>query len=298
MKSLHPVIILCTVFVFTACNTNDKNFDATGTFEAVETIISSEANGKILALNIEEGQELKAGEIIGYIDSTQLYLKKKQLQAQIASLKSKQPDIAVQLASLKEQLTTAEKEKIRIASLVKGNAATQKQLDDMDASIAVLKKQIAAQRSTLEITRSSIENDMVPMQLQIEQVDDQIKKCRIINPVKGTVLSKYAEEQEVTAQGKSLYKIADLSTVTLRAYVSGDQLPGIRLNQKVRVMTDNGQGGMTEDQGEIIWINDEAEFTPKSIQTKDERTNMVYAVKVKVVNNGTYKIGMYGELRF
>lgn len=284
--------------LLTACNDNNVSFDASGSFEAEETIISSEATGTIKRLEIEEGQTLEAGQVIGYIDSLQLYLKKKQLEAQVTAILGKKPNIPVQLSALQEQLSTTEKERTRIANLVKGDAATPKQLDDINAQIEVLKKQIEAQKSTLNISSEGLGKDVVPLQVQIEQLNDQLSKCQIINPISGTVLAKYAEANEMTTTGKPIYKIADLSNIILRAYITGNQLPQIKLNQKVKVLTDNGKGGYKETDGVIIWINDKAEFTPKTIQTKDERANMVYAIKVKVKNDGTYKIGMYGEIKF
>jgi len=282
----------------TACNPNPVSFDASGSFEAEETIISSEATGTIRQLNLEEGQTLEAGQTIGYIDSLQLYLKKKQLEAQVTAILGKKPNIPIQLSALQEQLRTAERERIRIVNLVKGDAATPKQLDDANAQIEVLKKQIDAQQSALSISSEGISKDVVPLQIQIVQLNDQLARCNIINPINGTVLSKYAEANEMTATGKPLYKIADLSNLILRAYITGNQLPQVKLNQTVKVLTDNGKGGYKETTGTIIRINDKAEFTPKTIQTKDERANMVYAIKVNVKNDGTYKIGMYGAIKF
>lgn len=292
-------LFIATVFIFQlACNNKKNNFDASGSFETEETIISAEASGVIKSFQLYEGQELKAGAIVGYIDSTQLYLKKKQLLAQINAMMVRKPNVPIQLASLLEQLKTAQKEQTRISNLVKGDAATTKQLDDINANIEVLKKQIAAQRSTLEITTSSIDKDASPLNTQIEQLNDQLAKCQIINPVNGNVITKYTEQNEMAAPGKALYKIADLSTMLLRAYITGNQLPLVKLNQKVTVLTDNGTGGYNETEGAISWISDKAEFTPKTIQTKDERANMVYAIKVKVKNDGSFKIGMYGEIKF
>lgn len=291
-------IAVSALFLMTACNNKQNSFDASGSFEAEETIISAEATGTIKQFNIEEGQTLQAGQSIGYIDSTQLYLKKKQLTTQINALLSKKPNISVQLSALQSQLATAEREKIRIENLIKGDAATTKQLDDINANVEVIKKQIEAQKSSLEISSEGIGKDATPLYVQIEQINDQLAKSNIINPTNGTVLSKYAEANEMTSTGKALYKIADLSTIILRAYISGNQLPQIKLNQKVKINTDDGKGSFKETEGTIIWINDKAEFTPKTIQTKDERANMVYAIKVKVVNDGSYKIGMYGEIKF
>jgi HlyD family secretion protein len=296
IKTIALVAGIATLL--TACNNNKVSFDASGSFEAEETIISSEATGTIKRLEIEEGQTLEAGQVIGYIDSLQLYLKKKQLEAQVTAILGKKPNIPVQISALQEQLITAEKERTRIANLVKGDAATPKQLDDINAQIEVLKKQIEAQKSTLNISSEGLGKDVVPLQVQIEQLNDQLAKCNIINPTNGTVLSKYAEANEMTTTGKPLYKIADLSNIILRAYITGDQLPQIKLNQQVKVLTDDSKGGYKEVEGTIVWINDKAEFTPKTIQTKDERANMVYAIKVKVKNDGAYKIGMYGEIKF
>ena len=291
-------IAAVAIVVFSACTPEEKAFDASGSFEAIETIISSEVSGTILELNIEEGQEIQRGHEVAVIDSVQLYLKKSQLEAQYQAILSKSPDIAIQLSALESQLATAEKEKLRISNLLQGDAATKKQLDDINANIEVIKKQIAAQKSTLNITRDGISKDANSIQIQIEQIDDQLKRSRIINPLNGTVLAKYAQENEITSMGKPIYKIADLSNLTLRAYITGDQLAKIKLNQKVKVLTDNGDGGFNETEGTVTWINDKAEFTPKTIQTKAERANLVYAIKVNVVNDGTYKIGMYGEIKF
>lgn len=289
---------VAAIFLISACSTEEKSFDASGSFEAIETIISSEVSGKILELNIEEGQILENGYLVGVIDSVQLYLKKAQLEAQYTAILSRSPDVPIQLSALESQLATAEKEKIRISNLLQGDAATKKQLDDINANIEVLKKQIVAQKSNLNNTKDGISLDANSIQIQIQQIEDQLKRSCIINPVNGTVLAKYARENEITSIGKPIYKIADLSTLTLRAYISGNQLTKIKLNQKVMVRTDNGDGGFMETEGTITWISDKAEFTPKTIQTKEERANMVYAIKVNVANDGTYKIGMYGEIKF
>ncbi|WP_312356146.1 HlyD family secretion protein [Empedobacter sp.] len=294
------IITLATAVatLLTACNDNKASFDASGSFEAEETIISSEATGTIKQFSIEEGQIVEAGQEIGYIDSLQLYLKKKQLEAQVTAILGKKPNIPVQLSALQEQLKTTEKERTRVANLVKGDAATPKQLDDINAQIEVLKKQIEAQQSTLSISSEGLSKDIVPLQVQVEQLNDQLAKCKIINPANGTVLAKYAEANEMTTTGKPLYKIADLSNIILRAYITSNQLTKVKLNQKVKVLTDNGKGGYKETEGTVTWINDKAEFTPKTIQTKDERANMVYAVKIKVKNDGSYRVGMYGEIKF
>jgi HlyD family secretion protein len=295
MKKL--ILILSIIALFGACASNENPYDASGTFEAVETIISAEANGTIEQLDIEEGQTLKTGSTIGYIDSTQLFLRRKQVEAQIRAVLSKKPNISTQLAGLWEQLQQAEREQRRVASLLRSDAATQKQMDDATSQVAIVRKQIAAQESSLGVTTTSIREETAPLQVQIEQLDDELAKCRIINVVNGTVLTKYAEAHEATAVGKPLYKIADLSTVILRAYVTGDQLPGIRLNQQVAVLVDGEAGGYKEYVGTVQWLSNKAEFTPKTIQTKDERANLVYAMKISVKNDGLLKIGMYGEVK-
>lgn len=291
-------LLLLAVISLLSCNNDKNNFDASGTFEAIETIISADANGMITAFNIEEGQLLEADKTIGYIDSTQLYLKKLQLEKQINATLSKKPNVSIQLASLNAQLSKANLERNRISNLLKEGAATPKQLDDSNAEIEVLKTRIEAQKSNLSITSEGINSDATPLYVQVKQIEDQLHKSKIINKSKGTVLTKYAEVNEMTSQGKALYKIADLSTIVLRAYISGNQLPNIKLNQKVTVSTDDGKGGFNTTEGRITWINEKAEFTPKTIQTKDERANLVYAIKVKLKNDGRYKIGMYGEVKF
>ena len=292
-------IFLVTLSVVEASCNNEKNkFDASGSFEAEETIISSEVTGVLKQFSVEEGQELKVGQIIGYVDSTQLFLKKKQLDAQIKAVLSGRPDAGKQLAVLQEQLKNAEHEQKRFTNLIQANAGTQKQLDDINAQIEVLKKQMEAQTSTLGITSGSITEQTSPLQIQIEQINDQLTKYRLINPVNGTVLAKYVEQSEIAAPGKPLYKIANLSSLLLRAYVTGTQLSQIKLNQKVKVFTDKNEKEYSEYEGTIIWISDKAEFTPKTIQTKEERANLVYAVKIKTENDGLLKIGMYGEVKF
>lgn len=292
------IIILPLVILLGACGTNKEAFDASGTFEAVETIISSEATGTVKELNITEGQELAQGQVIGYIDSLQLHLRRKQLQAQIKAVLSKMPNAEAQVAALHVQLSQAEKEQQRITNLVKSDAATQKQLDDITAQVLVFKKQIAALESSLGITSHGLNQETVPLSVQVEQLNDQIARCRIVNPMKGTVLTKYTEANEMASIGKPLYKIADISALILKAYVTGDQLPALKLGQTVKVFVDAENGGYKECTGTLEWISDKAEFTPKTIQTKDERANLVYATKIRVKNDGMLKLGMYGEIKF
>lgn len=290
--------IISAVVVFGSCSNEENTFDATGTFEAKEIIVSTGVAGKIIALNTDEGEQLDANKIVGMIDTTQLYLKKQQLQAQIKAVLSKQPDINTQIASLQEQIKTANSEKIRIDNLLNAGVATQKQADDIRSQIAVLQKQLDAQQSALQITSQSIYQEVAPLTIQIAQIDDQLLQSAIVNPVKGTVLTLYAEQGEYTAPGKAIYKVADLSEMTLRAYISGTQLSNVKLGQKVKVKIDNGEKTYTDMEGIIYWISDKAEFTPKTIQTKEERANLVYGIKIRVPNDGSIKIGMYGEIVF
>ena len=290
--------IIIAALLLGACSGNKDQYDASGTFEAVETIVSAEATGVIKKFTVEEGVDLTENQVVGYIDSTQLYLRKKQLQAQINAVLSKRPNVAAQIAALQEQLKQAEREQQRVTNLLKADAATQKQLDDVTAQVSIIKKQIEAQESSLGITSRSISEESSPLTIQIAQLNDQLAKSKIVNEVQGTVLTKYAEANEMTAIGKPLYKIADLSMITLRAYVTGDQLPSLKLDQDVTVLVDAAEGKQKEYTGSIQWISNKAEFTPKTIQTKDERANLVYAVKIRVKNDGLIKIGMYGEVKF
>jgi HlyD family secretion protein len=291
-------MLLAGLITFGACTNGDNKFDATGNFEAEEIIVSAEASGKILQFKVEEGQTLEEGGIVGYVDTLQLYLKKKQLKSSVNAVLARQPNASSQLATIQEQLTTAKKERDRFERLLKDDAATQKQVDDLNAQIALLEKQFKALQSTLNTTNQSLQSEVGPIKIQIEQIEDMIHKSVITNPIAGTVLVKYAEQDEVTGPGKGLYKIADLSTIILRAYISGNQLSAVKLGQKVEVMVDDIEEAFKKYNGEIVWISDEAEFTPKTIQTKEERANLVYAVKIKVKNDGFLKIGMYGEVKF
>ncbi|PIP77203.1 MAG: HlyD family secretion protein [Ignavibacteria bacterium CG22_combo_CG10-13_8_21_14_all_37_15] len=292
--ALFPLLLI----IFFGCGNDNGKFDASGTFESEEIIVSSEAMGKLVMLNVEEGMQLKQNQLVGVVDTLQLYLKKKQLEATIKAVLSKQPDIAAQLAIIEEQIKTASTEKRRIENLINSNAAATKILDDIDAQLELLDRQYQATKSNLSITKQGLQNETYPLLAQIEQIEDQINKSKIKNPVDGTVLTRYAKQNEITTNAKALYKIADLSTMTLRAYINGDQLGGIKLGQKVKVFVDKGNEEQKEMNGEIYWVSSKAEFTPKTIQSKDERANLVYAIKVRVNNDGYLKIGMYGEVRF
>lgn len=296
---MKQVILLNFVLLFlAACNRGDGDFDATGTFEATEILVSSEANGKIMELNIEEGDRLDAGALIGYVDSTQLYLKKMQLSAGLRSVDIRKPDIRKQIAALEQQIATARTEQQRMENLVKAKAGNQKQVDDIVNNIKYLQKQLDAQYSTLNKTTGGADAEAEGILYQIMQLDDLLQKSRIVNPQAGTVLVKYAEPGEVTAAGKPLYKIADTDLLYLRAYITSDQLSTLKQGQTVRVFADYEENDRREYPGTITWISDKSEFTPKGIQTKDERANLVYAIKIAVKNDGYLKIGQYGETVF
>lgn len=288
--------VLFIVLLLTSCKSTTNEAFASGYFEAVETIVSARGNGTIQYLNVEEGMDLQADTKVGQIDSTQIYLTIRQIQAQKGAVLSRKPDISSQTAILKEQLAHANRELIRVENLNAGGAATQKQLDDARSAVAVLNRQLSAQQTTLDKTSASVGKETNPLEVQISLLQDQLEKCRIINPVTGTVLVKYAEPTEMTAIGRPLYKIADLSTLQLRAYITGKQLGSLKLGQKVKVTTDLGKEKPAEYEGTVNWISNKAEFTPKTIQTHEERSNEVFAIKVAVKNDGFLKIGMYGEI--
>lgn len=286
------------LFLLWSCNGKESPYDAAGTFEAVEVIVSSEVAGTIEALDVTEGVNIKRGQLLGWIDSTQLHLKKKQLLAQIDAILSRRPRIATQLASYRVQLESAERELARLENLFKNEAASRKQVDDARAHVSVITRQMEAHRSSLDISSQGLVAETLSLSAQIEQLEDQLRRSRITNPVHGTVLTKYAEAHELATPGKPLYKIADISTLELRAYITGNQLPLVKLDQRVTVFADNGSNGYNTYPGAISWISSKAEFTPKTIQTKEERADLVYAIKVRVENDGYLKIGMYGGVKF
>ena len=291
MKSFK---LLPVLFLLGACSSSTPEYDATGTFEATEVIVSAEASGKILGLDVEEGTVLKAGQEAGIIDTVQLYLKKLQLEAGVKSVEGQRPDILKQVAATKEQIVQAQRERDRVANLLRVGAANQKQLDDAESLLKVLRKQLAAQNSTLQNSDQSLTWQSSSVGIQVAQVEDQLKKCHIVAPLTGTVLAKYAEAGELAAPGTPLFKMADMEQIYLRAYITSEQLSEVKLGQKVTVYADYGKDVRTAYPGVVTWISDSSEFTPKTILTKDERANLVYAVKVAVKNDGMLKIGMYG----
>lgn len=291
------IVFISYFLILSACQPK-ADFDATGTFEATEIIVSSESNGKLIYLNTEEGTHLSKGEKVGLTDTIQLYLKKLQLKANMKSVDNQRPDIHKQIAVTKEQLATAQRERARVENLLKANAANHKQLDDWDSQIAVLQSQLDAQLSSLTNNIASLNEQSSSVAIQIAQIEDQLSKCHILSPIDGTVLAKYSEPGELASTGKPLFKIADIENIFLRAYVTSIQLEKVKLGNKAQVFADFGDNKRKEYQGTIAWIADEAEFTPKTILTKDERANQVYAVKIAVRNDGNIKLGMYGEVIF
>lgn len=293
MKRLIYILsILCLV----SCS-NNTNYDAQGSFEATEIIVSSEATGKILNFDITEGDIIKADSTVGVIDSLQLHLQRKQLSAQLSALLSSRPDKEKQVASLREQITTQKREFQRIENMLREGAATQKQYDDVKAQITILENQLSATLSTLDNNTASINDNAVALEAQIAALDDRIAKCLINSSVNGTVLSKYAEAGELATIGKPLMKVADLENIYLRAYFTSDQLSKVNLGNDVTVTADFGGNERYSYVGKVTWISSESEFTPKNIQTKDSRANLVYAVKIAVKNDGRIKIGLAGEVK-
>ncbi len=290
--------ILSLFILLYSCNNGSENYDASGTFEATEITISSEAAGKLLTFDISEGENLPSGKMIGIIDTVQLYTQKRQIESSIVAVKTKIPDITLQTASLQQQLNNALIDKQRIENLYNDNVATKKQVDDITTQVATLQKQIDAQKDLLSQTTAGIQADVQRLEMQLKQIDDLLRKSYIINPVAGVILSKYKERSEFVSQGIPLYKIADISTLFLRAFVTGEQLPQITIGQTVTVRVDNGSTDFKTYSGTVAWISEKAEFTPKTIQTKHQRANLVYALKIAVKNDGFIKIGQYGDVKF
>jgi HlyD family secretion protein len=300
------------VLASAACNQNKIKTDASGVFESDEVIVSAEQNGKLLSFPIQEGDSLDKGAIVGQIDMSNTIIQKEQVEATIQALKQKttnpRPQIELvqrQLAVEESQLEQQQREKIRTLNLLKADAATQKQLDDINSDIDQLQKQIAVSKQQILLDNSNIAtqnrtifSEQAPLEMSAAQIQDNINKGKVVNPIKGTVLTKYALQGEMTTTGKALYEIANLDTLILRAYVTGSQLTQVKLGQAAKVYADQGSDQYREYPGEVYWISDKSEFTPKTIQTRDERANLVYAVKIHVKNDGYLKLGMYGEVKF
>ena len=292
---MKRIVYIAAVVLAASCGT-EAEFDAQGTFEATEIVVSSEATGRILNFEVEEGMAVEANQMVGAIDSVQLHLQRKQLVAQQSALLGSRPDVKKQVAALREQIAKQNEELRRVENMLKDGAATKKQKDDIEAQIKILERQLDATLSTLDKNTSTINNNSAALEAQIAALDDRISKCRVISPVGGTVLVKYAEAGELASVGKPLMKIADLDNIYLRAYFTSDQLAKVNLGDEVKVVADFGGEERYDYTGRVAWISSESEFTPKTIQTKDSRANLVYAVKIAVENDGRLKIGLAGEV--
>jgi len=298
MKTSRINLLTCVFsLLIAACGNGNSDYDASGIFEATEVIVSSQASGQLMAFNVEEGQELTANEFIGYVDTIQLYLSKMQLAANLKSVESKYLNVNQQIASLNEQIEKQRTEQKRYENLVQANAANQKQLDDINSQLLVLEKELAAQKETLQNNNTGVTGESSSLEVQIAQINDQIEKSMISSPVNGTVLAKYAEPGEITSQGRALFKVADMKHMYLRAYITADQITQMKLGQTIDVYADFGQKDLREYKGKVTWISDKSEFTPKTIQTRNERDNSVYAVKIAVENDGYLKQGMYAQIK-
>lgn len=284
--------ILCA-----ACSGNDAQYDASGVFETTEVIVSAKGTGELISFHVDEGQTVGMGQELGCIDTVQLYFKKQQLLSTISATESKRLNEARQVASIRQQISNLQRERKRFSELVSENAANQKQVDDIDYQILVLQRQLSATSEQIGSNNSSLSGQKGSIVSQIAQIDDQIANSVVLSPIKGTILTKYMEQGEFAAPGKPLFKVADTQDMKLRAYVTADLLTTLKIGQKVKVYADQGKTGRKEYQGVVTWISDKAEFTPKTIQTRDERANLVYAVKIAVKNDGLIKEGMYGDVK-
>ena len=297
MKTKHILLAILALSTMLQSCGNDIKFDACGQIEATEVTVSAESNGKILDFNLEEGDRVEAGQMIGGIDSVQIVLQIRELKERMEGAKSRMVDIKRQSEPNVSQLASLEKDLARYSKLLESNAATYKQVDDIKDKIAILKAQISAQTQSWERGNSSVTSDMSTYGIQLAQKEDQLSKCRIIAPVTGTVLTKYVEKGETVTNGKPLFKVADLDNVYVRAYFTTSQLSGMKLGDTVTVIPDDGTSSPKEYVGRITSISSQAEFTPKNIQTRDERADMVYAVKVALKNDGDIRLGMYAYVR-
>ena len=297
-KTITYSSLLVLALAMTACGKGNKVYDASGVFESTEVTVSAEGNGKIMSLDLQEGDRLGAGAVVGCIDTVQLYLSKIQLEASRRAVGSGRLNISRQIAALESQIAKQRQELDRFTKLEQAGASNRKQVEDIQAQIDILERQLAAQKESLQNTNSNVSGQADALEAQMAQLEDRIRKCVITSPVSGTVLAKYSEAGELAVQGRALFKVADLESIRLRAYITADQLTNVKLGQAVKVYADQGTSGRKEYDGTLIWISDKAEFTPKTIQTRDERANLVYAVKIAVKNDGLIKLGMYGEVKF
>lgn len=296
IKMKKGLLFLAALLLLAGCS-KKQDFDATGTFEATEVTVSAVASGKVLTLNVEEGQKVKASDCLGVIDTMQLYLQRGQLVQQQRALLQGKPNAGKQVSSLREQIEKQEREVARVERLLNSNVATQKNLDDAQTQLTVLRNQLDAALSTLSTSNASIDGNAAAMEWQIKQIDNGLQNSRIASPIDGTVLVKYVEQGEMAAAGRPIMKVADLDNMYLRAYFTSDQLSKVKIGQKVTVIADFGGDEQYEYEGTVSWISAESEFTPKSIQTRNSRANLVYATKIAVKNDGRLKIGLYGEVK-
>ncbi|MGN1353349.1 MAG: HlyD family secretion protein [Alloprevotella sp.] len=297
MKAKH-ILVAALTLVFTACASDDGGFDASGVFETTEVIVSAQTTGQIESLHIEEGQTVAPGNPLGHIDTTQLALQRQQLNATLLATKNKALDENRQVASLRQQIDNLKKERCRFADLLAADAATRKQVDDIDYQIEVLTRQLSATQEQLASANTGVDHQADAIRAQLAQIDDQIRKAHITSPIAGTILTRYAEQGEYATPGKPLFKVSDVKAMKLRVYVTAPQLTQLKIGQKVTVFADRGEADRQAYDGIVEWIAEKAEFTPKTIQTRDERANLVYAVKIAVTNDGLIKRGMYGNVKF
>lgn len=292
---------ICSVaigLVLGACTSQEEQYDASGIFETTEVIVSAKGTGELQSFQVEEGQAVRQGEVLGWIDTLQLSLKDRQLAASLLATESKRLDEKRQVAHLRQQIENLQREKERFTALLNAKATTAKQVDDIDYQIKVLQNQLVATQEQINSSNSSLSRQSESIQAQRAQMEDQIRNAMISSPITGTVLTKYAEQGEFAVPGKALFKVADVSQMKLRAYITADQLTQLQIGQAVAVYADRGTTDRKRYAGRVVWIADKAEFTPKTIQTRNERANLVYAVKIAVENDGFIKRGMYGEVRF
>lgn len=297
MKKVIILMSVVSAMMLTACGNKDVDYNASGVFETTEVIVSARGTGEIKSFDVEEGQTVEANQPLGELDMTQLVLKKQQLLAGKDAATSRKLNTAQQVASLRQQIANLQSEQARFKALLKDGAATQKQVDDMNYQIATLQKQLEATDEQVSTANRSIEGQSAGFDAQIGQVDDMMQQAVITSPINGVILSKYAETGEFAVPGRALFKVADISEMKLRAYITADLLTNLKIGQKVKVYADQGADGRKEYEGMVSWISSEAEFTPKTIQTRDERTNLVYAIKITVRNDGLIKRGMYGDVK-
>ena len=281
-----------------ACGNKEKEYDATGVFEATEVTVAAEQSGSLMHFDVTEGDEMELGKEVGLIDTTQIWLKIQQARATKGVYQSQKPDMEKQIAATRQQLAKAKQDQQRYKELVADGAAPSKMLDDATSQVAVLQKQLDAQISSLSTQLSTLNSQLSTVDVQVSQLHDQLQKCHIVTPIKGTVLEKYAEKGEFMVIGKPLFKMADTENMYIRAYVTSEQLQNIKVGQKAKVYADYGNGQKKEYEGKVSWISSRSEFTPKTILTDDERADLVYALKVAIKNDGYVKIGMYGEVSF